>query len=122
MKTTENDRISLPATDEALMAQCDFETFRSGGPGGQHQNKVESGDRLRHRPTGIVVECRETRSQNQNRRLCLLRLRERVERLNHRVKPRVDTRTPRKAHRARLESKARRAQTKQARGKISREE
>jgi peptide chain release factor 2 len=42
------------------------QTFRSGGPGGQHQNKTESGVRLIHRPTGIVAECRNERSQHKN--------------------------------------------------------
>jgi peptide chain release factor 2 len=42
------------------------QTFRSGGPGGQHQNKTESGVRLIHEPTGVVAECRSERSQHKN--------------------------------------------------------
>jgi peptide chain release factor 2 len=42
------------------------QTFRSGGPGGQHQNKTESGVRLIHRPSGVVAECRSERSQHKN--------------------------------------------------------
>jgi peptide chain release factor 2 len=42
------------------------ETFRSGGPGGQHQNKTESGVRYRHVPTGIAAESRNERSQHKN--------------------------------------------------------
>lgn len=122
MRNTENDRISLPAEDGALLAECDMETFRSGGPGGQHQNKVETGVRLRHRSTGLVVSCRETRSQAQNRQLCVLRLRELVARLNHRVKPRIETRIPRKAHAVRLEAKKRRGEKKRGRGKVKSEE
>jgi peptide chain release factor 2 len=42
------------------------ETFRSGGPGGQHQNKTESGVRYRHKPTGVAAESRTERSQHKN--------------------------------------------------------
>lgn len=50
------------------------ETFRSGGKGGQNQNKVESGVRIRHLESGCVQECREERSQDQNKRKAFIRL------------------------------------------------
>lgn len=52
----------------------DVQTFRSGGPGGQHQNKVESGVRIVHRDSGAVGESRTDKSQHRNRRLALERL------------------------------------------------
>ena len=47
------------------------DTFRSGGPGGQHQNKTESGVRYTHLPTGIAAESRSERSQHKNDQVAL---------------------------------------------------
>jgi peptide chain release factor 2 len=54
------------------------ETFRSGGPGGQHQNKTESGVRYRHVPTGITAESRNERSQHKNAAVALALLKSKL--------------------------------------------
>jgi peptide chain release factor 2 len=54
--------INIEIRDDDLERQ----TFRSGGPGGQHQNKTESGVRFIHKPTGLAAESRTERSQHKN--------------------------------------------------------
>jgi peptide chain release factor 2 len=54
------------------------ETFRSGGPGGQHQNKTESGVRWTHLPTGIAAESRNERSQHKNAAVALALLKSKL--------------------------------------------
>jgi hypothetical protein len=62
--------------DRALIAQCDVDTYRASGPGGQKRNKTSSAVRLRHGPTGLIVIAEESRSQHENRVRALRRLRQ----------------------------------------------
>src|SRR5262249_5046627 len=57
------------------------DTFRSGGPGGQHQNKTESGVRYIHLPTGIAAESRSERSQHKNDQMALSLLKAKLYRI-----------------------------------------
>lgn len=64
-------------SDAELLSQCEVDTYRASGPGGQKRNKTSSAVRLRHRPSGILVIAEESRSQHQNKARALRRLRER---------------------------------------------
>jgi len=108
--------IDIPEGDDALLAQCDVQTFRAGGPGGQHQNVTDSAVRLVHRSTGATVTSRAQRSQYLNKMDALRRLRLKLRRLNAPPPPpRRPTRPSRAATERRLAEKSRRAGAKRLR-------
>lgn len=79
--TQEYHPLQVPAphpaslADELLLAQCDLARGKSSGPGGQHRNKVETKVTLLHIPTQLTASAGERRSQEQNRKIALFRLR-----------------------------------------------
>jgi hypothetical protein len=62
-------------SDAQLLAQCEVDTYRASGPGGQKRNKTSSAVRLRHLPSGLIIIAEESRSQHENRARALRRLR-----------------------------------------------
>jgi hypothetical protein len=76
-QNTTADR-SILLDDKALVAQCEVDRYRSGGPGGQKRNKTSSAIRLRHRSTGLAVVATEDRSQHVNMTRAIRRMREAI--------------------------------------------
>jgi hypothetical protein len=72
MATSDHPAALDPA---ALATQCEFRATRRSGPGGQNRNKVETAVVLTHKPTGISAQASERRTQGENRRTALHRLR-----------------------------------------------
>src|SRR5215813_11436130 len=63
-------------SDTRLLDQCEVDTYRASGPGGQKRNKTSSAVRVRHPPSGLIVIAEESRSQHENRARALRRLRQ----------------------------------------------
>jgi protein subunit release factor B len=106
----------LYPTDRAsLERDSDLEFFIASGPGGQHRNKVETGVRLTHRPSGISVTATERRSQHANREVAYERMATRLEELQQVSPPRKPTRPTAASRERRLEAKRRAARLKKQR-------
>jgi hypothetical protein len=63
-------------SDDQLLRQCEVDTYRASGPGGQKRNKNSSAVRLRHLPSALIVIAEESRSQHENKAKALRRLRQ----------------------------------------------
>ncbi len=107
------------------LADFDESFARSGGPGGQHVNKVSTAVTLRHRPSNLAVTVQDSRSQSANRELARVRLLDAIERAREQERrAQVDAREklrrqnaprPRAVKRRMLQSKRHRAGVKAAR-------
>jgi protein subunit release factor B len=107
--------MALDSRLKNLLKDCDVETYRASGPGGQHRNKTESAVRITHRPSGIVRVARDDRSQLRNRQIALERLWRALEAKRRKPKPRLPTSATRASQEQRLAIKQRHAAAKRAR-------
>ena len=112
-----NTPVLIPDSDDELLKECNVNTFRASGKGGQHLNKTDSAVRMTHFPTGLIVTCQDERSQYQNKRKCIIQLRRKLEALNYRPPKRIPTRKPRAAKLKILETKKKQSIKKQLRQK-----
>jgi len=94
-----------PTDRDSLERDCDIEFFIASGPGGQHRNKVETGVRLVHRPTGIMVTATERRSQHANHEAAFERMEARLQDLQRVIAPRRPTRPTTASRMRRLDAK-----------------
>ncbi len=108
----------FPTDRDSLERDCDVEFFVAGGPGGQHRNKVETGVRLTHRPSGLVVTATERRSQSANREAAFERMAEKLEARQKVQKPRRATKPSGAAKQKRIEEKKKTGERKKTRGKL----
>jgi protein subunit release factor B len=108
--------IRHPTDRESLERACQVELTRASGPGGQHANKRETGVRLLHLPSGVVVMATERRSQHQNLELAYERMAAKLERLQAVQPPRRPTRPTRASIRRRVEGKRLMGRKKAQRG------
>jgi protein subunit release factor B len=104
-----------PTDRASLERDCTEAFFVASGPGGQNRNRVETGVRLIHRPSGLVVTATERRSQHANRERAFERMAERLEQFQHRPTTRIPTRSTKASHQRRLQSKRRTGLIKQRR-------
>ena len=95
----------MPMSMEIRESDVKLEFYRASGPGGQHRNTTDSAVRIRHLPTGIVVQASESRSQAQNREVAMQRLQEALIKRERKARKRIATKVPRKAKEQRLTDK-----------------
>ncbi|MFQ5589284.1 MAG: peptide chain release factor-like protein [Nitrospiria bacterium] len=102
---------------ETLKNVVTVHTFRASGPGGQHRNVTDSGVRLVHPPSGVVVTATESRSQIRNKEKAFERLIKRLAELNRVQKRRIPSKKSRAVRARELQEKERRRTKKRMREK-----
>jgi len=112
--------VPRPGVNDMQWSEQDLriDYFRGSGPGGQHRNTSETGVRITHLPTGVVVTATESRSRHQNLQRAMARLAEKLAARSHKRRPRIPTRPGKGAIVRRLDAKRKQADKKRVRQKV----
>lgn len=112
-------QVIMKTEDKKLLENCEVQTYKASGKGGQHVQKTNSAVRLIHLPSGIRVECQQERSQYLNKMICLEKLREKLAERAKRRKKRIPTKKSRGVKATERKEKERHSSKKQLRRPIS---
>ena len=105
--------------EEKLLRECEVQSYKASGRGGQHVQKTDSAVRLIHLPTDLRVTSQQERSQYLNRKICLEKLRKKLAERAKKRKKRIPTKKPKRAKEKVLKEKKLLSEKKQKRRAIS---
>jgi len=107
-----------PVQDMLNPKDLKIDYYRGSGPGGQHRNTSETGVRITHLPTGIVVTATESRSRHMNQQRAMARLDEKLAARLRKRRPRIKTRPGKAAIARRLDAKRKQGDKKRDRKRL----
>lgn len=107
--------------DEKLLSECQVQTYKASGKGGQHVAKTDSAVRLIHLPTGLRVTCSQERSQYLNKQICLEKLQAKLAERQKKRKKRVATKKSKGVREKELRQKHTHSETKKQRRPVGEE-
>lgn len=113
--------MTMKSKDEKLLQACEIQTFKASGKGGQHVQKTDSAVRLIHIPTGIRVTSQEERSQYLNKKICLHKLKNKLEERAKKRKKRIPTKKSRRVRESEKKEKIQHSEKKRSRGPVPEE-
>lgn len=105
--------------DDKLLEECEIQTYKASGKGGQHVQKTDSAVRLIHIPTGIRVTSQQERSQYLNKKICLEKLKKKLLERTKKRKKRIPTKKPKSIRESELKEKKHHSEKKHRRRAIS---
>ena len=108
----------MKSKEEKLLEECEVQTFKASGKGGQHVQKTDSAVRLVHIPTGIRVTAQEERSQYLNKKLCLEKLQKKLAERMRKRKKRIPTKKSKAIRGRERKEKRLQSEKKKLRGSI----